>query len=126
MRISDWSSDVCSSDLWIVGLSTRIEKETAFTGRSLADVRGRSLLRYGSPIPISREGDVGDPYPGTVDRSIIGISKGAAASATLDTGIVWRPNALRATFLLEISDDTGAYKLFGDIYGDQQIGRAHV
>lgn len=106
---------------WIVGPSTRIEKETAFTGRSLADVRGRSLLRYGSPVPVAREGDVGDPYPGTVDRSQISMSKGSAASATLDTRIVWRSNSLRATFVLAVSDDTGAYKLFGDIYGDQLI-----
>src|SRR3546814_14491200 len=48
-------------------------------------------------------------------------ASGLAASAALDTGVVWRPNALRATFLLEISDDTGAYKLFGDIYGDQLV-----
>lgn len=106
---------------WIVGPSTRIEQETAFTGRSLADVRGRSLLRYGSPIPMIREGDVGDPYPGTVDRSQIVISKGSPGSATLDTGIIWRPNSLRATFLLAVSDDSGSYKLFGDIYGDQLV-----
>ncbi|WP_287941467.1 glycosyl hydrolase family 28-related protein [Sphingopyxis sp.] len=106
---------------WIVGPSTRIQKETAFTGRSLADVRGRSLLRYGSPVPVAREGDVGDPYPGTVDRSQIVIAKGSAVSATLDTGIVWRPNSLRATFLLAVSDDTGIYKVFGDIYGDQLV-----
>jgi hypothetical protein len=106
---------------WIVGPSTRIEQETAFTGRSLADVRSRSRLRFGSPIPIVREGDVGDPYPGSVDRSQIAISKGNAASATLDTGIIWRPNSLRATFLLAVSDDSGAYKLFGDIYGDQLV-----
>lgn len=106
---------------WIVGPSARIEKETAFTGRSLADVRSRSILRYGSPIPITREGDVGDPFPGTVDRMQTAISKGSTASATLDTGIIWRPNSLRATFLLAVSDDTGAYKLFGDIYGDQLV-----
>lgn len=106
---------------WIAGSSTRIDRETAFIGRTLADVRSRSLIRYRGPIPIAREGDVGDPYPGTVDRSQIEISKGSAAGATLDTRIVWRPNSLRATFLLAISDDSGEYKLFGEIYGDQLV-----
>jgi hypothetical protein len=106
---------------WIVGASTRIEKETARTGRSLADVRSRSRIYYQGPIPIVREGDVGDPLPGSIDRTTVAIPKGSAVTADVDTRIVWRPNSLRATFILSVADDSGAFKLFGDIYGDQLV-----
>src|SRR3546814_19241251 len=36
MRISDWSSDVCSSDLMVEGVTYR--KQTAITGGSIPDV----------------------------------------------------------------------------------------
>src|SRR3546814_11646496 len=45
MRISDWSSDVCSSDLWIVGvllLGLRDPKR-AVLGVNVADSQGREL-----------------------------------------------------------------------------------
>ncbi|MBN8844746.1 MAG: hypothetical protein J0H88_16015 [Sphingomonadales bacterium] len=124
MRFALPFSNNASAELppnWVVGSSTRIEKETALIGRALSDVRSRSLLHYGSPVPITREGDVGDPYPGTIDRSKTVVSRGRLVSATIDTQIAWRANSLRATFLLAVSDDSGAYKLFGDIYGDKLV-----
>nr|WP_277925993.1 glycosyl hydrolase family 28-related protein [Sphingomonas sp. JXJ CY 53] len=106
---------------WTIGPSIQAARDTAFTGRSLSDVRSRSRLHYGAPIPLSREGDVGDPYPGTIDRSGITIATGGGAVATVDSAISWRPNSLRATFILAVMDNAGAHKLFGDIYGDQLV-----
>lgn len=106
---------------WSIGPAIRAERDTAFTGRSLSDVRTRSRLTYGAPIALSREGDVGDPFPGVVDRSRITLAKGPAAVATIDSAITWRPASLRATFILTVVDEGGAHKLFGDIYGDQLV-----
>jgi hypothetical protein len=93
-------------------------KETGITGRSLADVRSKSLLHYQAPVPLVREGDIGDPLPGTIDRCRIVLPRGAAVTAAIDTRIVWRPNSLRATFVLSISHDGGVDKLLGDVNGD--------
>lgn len=106
---------------WIVGASTRIVKETASTGPSPTDVRNKSRIYYEGPIPLVREGDVGAPLPGAVVRCRTAIARGSAAAATIDTGIVWRPNSLRATFILSVVDDGGVHKLFGDVYGDQVV-----
>lgn len=106
---------------WAIGPAIRAERDTAFTGRSLLDVRSRSRQHHGAPIAMTREGDVGDPYPGVVDRTHISLAKGAAATGTVESAITWRPNSLRATFVLTLSDDGGTHKLFGDLYGDQLI-----
>ena len=106
---------------WTIGPSIQVARDTAFTGRSLSDVRSRSRLHYGAPIPLAREGDVGDPFPETIDRSRITMATGTAAVATVDSGITWRPNSLRATFVFTLVDNGGAHKLFGDIYGDQLV-----
>lgn len=106
---------------WSVGPTARVQRETAFTGRSLSDVRSKSRSYFNSPIPITREGDVGDPFSGTVDRARITISNEVVTAAIIDSGIVWRPNALRATFILLIEDDEGEHRVFGDIYGDQVV-----
>lgn len=106
---------------WTLGPSIQAERDTAFTGRSLSDVRSRSRLHYGAPIPLAREGDVGDPFPGTIDRSRITMATGADAIAIVDSAIIWQPHSLRATFIFTLVDNGGTHKLFGDIYGDQLV-----
>lgn len=106
---------------WAIGPTIKVERDTAATGRSLSDVRTRSRLHYGAPIAMTREGDVGDPFPGAVDRTHLTFTAGLSAMATIDSAITWRPNSLRATFTLTVSDDGGRHKVFGDIYGDQLV-----
>lgn len=106
---------------WSIGPTIQVERETAYTGLSLSDVRSRSRQYHGAPIPLVREGNVGSPLPGAVDRSRIALHKGPGATATIDSAIVWSPHALRATFVLTLVDDSGENKLFGEIYGDQLI-----
>lgn len=106
---------------WNAGAVARIVQETGTAGFSLADVRSRSRIHHRGPIPVVREGDIGDPLPGQVDRCRINLARGAAVAATIDTAIAWRPDSLRATFILSLSEDRGMSKLFGDIYGDQLV-----
>lgn len=118
-----FANDVASlpPENWAIGPTIQVERDTAFTGQSLSDVRTRSRLHYGAPIAMTREGDVGDSFPGRVDRTHLTFALGPAATATVDSAITWRPNSLRATFTLTVSDDGGARKVFGDIYGDQLV-----
>src|SRR3546814_10381729 len=52
MRISDWSSDVCSSDLWLRnGLSDRIPRRP---DRRLAEKPDSPLLCFGVPGKVER------------------------------------------------------------------------
>jgi hypothetical protein len=106
---------------WTAGAAARITQETGTVGYTLDDVRSRSRLCHRGPIPLMREGDVGDPLPGSVDRCQVEIAKGDEVGATVDTAIIWRAAALRATFVLVASDDSGLHKVFGDIYGDQLV-----
>lgn len=110
---------------WNAGAVARIVQETGTAGFSLADVRSRSRIHHRGPIPVVREGDIGDPLPGMVDRCRINLPRGAAVGATIETAIAWRPNSLRATFILSLSEDRGMSKLFGDIYGDQLVRHDH-
>src|SRR3546814_5087183 len=52
MRISDWSSDVCSSDLPVA--SARTDRGTAV---AQADLPGRPLLGTGALLPAALAGD---------------------------------------------------------------------
>ncbi|MDF2496159.1 glycosyl hydrolase family 28-related protein [Sphingomonas sp.] len=106
---------------WTTGAAVRVVQETGTVGFTLADVRSRSRIHHHGPIPVVREGDIGDPLPGHVDRCRINIPRGAAVEATIETAIAWRPSSLRATFILSLSEDRGVSKLFGDIYGDQSV-----
>ncbi len=106
---------------WNAGAAARIVQETGTAGYSLTDVRSRSRIYHRGPIPLVREGDIGDPLPGSVDRCRISLPHDAVVAATIDTAIAWRANSLRATFILSVSEDRGTSKLFGEIYGDQLV-----
>src|SRR3546814_5141503 len=49
MRISDWSSDVCSSDLRRGGIDIGVDPEIDFRGHRLADSR-EGVGRAGNPV----------------------------------------------------------------------------
>src|SRR3546814_3867622 len=51
MRISDWSSDVCSSDLLVVGTRTRSNDYRA-NGCIIGDLN--SCMTFGVPLPTQR------------------------------------------------------------------------
>src|SRR3546814_6058298 len=40
MRISDWSSDVCSSDLDVIHRERNLERETACAGQAVCKLKG--------------------------------------------------------------------------------------
>src|SRR3546814_8972161 len=42
MRISDWSSDVCSSDLLRLGINSHISRQKGFTFRRVCVTNGRA------------------------------------------------------------------------------------
>src|SRR3546814_1761089 len=76
MRSSDWSSDVCSSDLWPI--QARSARETGSLSRPAApsDRQGilRALDRHGDRAP----GDKIDPCRNLVDRNANGDTLGEA------------------------------------------------
>src|SRR3546814_20369635 len=49
MRISDWSSDVCSSDLWIIGLADNVIDPAVFLARRGDLVAGKPAWREVAP-----------------------------------------------------------------------------
>src|SRR3546814_10228140 len=52
MRISDWSSDVCSSDLYTIRLTSDITESNGSS--SMASVCGGSLAMMDAGVPITR------------------------------------------------------------------------
>src|SRR3546814_15497283 len=60
MRISDWSSDVCSSDLWLVAeqLAEEQDGRTVYRPNMLASLQRRELLRVADQL----SSEVGKPF----------------------------------------------------------------
>src|SRR3546814_8379086 len=60
MRISDWSSDVCSSDLWLVAeqLAEEQDGRTVYRPNMLASLKRRELLRVADQL----SSEVGKPF----------------------------------------------------------------
>src|SRR3546814_16700548 len=80
MRISDWSSDVCSSDLLAVGKSLRIG-ERAFEQR--ADIDRRALDRERSRLALRKVEHIVDLPAEPADRIHDRVHIGALLVATL-------------------------------------------
>src|SRR3546814_13851584 len=79
MRISDWSSDVCSSDL--IALRPVRPREGDLWGRKLADV---AWMLYASPALLEA---IGGPLPRAEDLArhpLIGWEEGVAGIAAAD------------------------------------------
>src|SRR3546814_1001864 len=67
MRSSDWSSDVCSSDLRSVGGANSIGKRT---GRRLQVGVGRAMAHHGELLQGVFEGDDGRLHRGLITLSL--------------------------------------------------------
>src|SRR3546814_13443182 len=80
MRISDWSSDVCSSDLLAVGKSLRIG-ERAFEQR--ADIDRRALDRERSRLALRKVEHIVDLTAAHADRIHDRVDIGALLVAKL-------------------------------------------
>src|SRR3546814_10809869 len=125
MRISDWSSDVCSSDLLIVGTYTPyyVKNNGTLQYRLTATANGIQDIIFGNTaeqiaagldldtaLPEEREGPLYLNTDLLNDFNLGGIKVAAANSITVDNGLAVAPG--------------------GDIilYGPQvdEIGRAHV
>jgi hypothetical protein len=102
---------------WVQSLSTRYNRMTAVTGTSLTDIRSRSKNFGLGIIPMVRAGDVGQPLLGSVGEHVASFPTGPSVTAKVTTKIVARAEALRAWFILSISDNSGQYRVFGDVWG---------
>src|SRR3546814_5034641 len=107
MRISDWSSDVCSSDLRIRRDNERMDDET--TAATLAAAMDRELA---SPITVSPGADVLVPFvPGRRDERLL---SGRDTATTAEGAIINDIRAGEAVSPLEAA------------IAGAEIGRAHV
>src|SRR3546814_12703326 len=65
MRISDWSSDVCSSDLWLRSTSSRCAKPRGWRRRSAGGCRSGLRPRHRPMSECPGVGDVAPTYGST-------------------------------------------------------------
>src|SRR3546814_7863757 len=116
MRISDWSSDVCSSDL---GINTGFGK--------LASVRigDDELEMLQRNIVLSHAAGVGDPMPLPVVRLMLALKLASLAQGAsgVRPATIAMLEAMLAQDLLPVIPAQGSVGASGDL---AQIGRAHV
>src|SRR3546814_2492104 len=115
MRISDWSSDVCSSDLDAKGLieSYRIEKQN---GASTSSAR-TDLANGSTPQPFALNLSKGRPsYSPALSgadhaRAFLGVQTGCSHSCTFCAPVLARGTARSATIEAVLrSEDTSELK----------------
>lgn len=102
---------------WIVSPLTDLTYQDTFAGTGPTDIRARAKYHAGV-VPTLRTGDVGDPVLGTIPYTTSTFPTSATSTLTINTKIAWRPNSLRAAFVLRVQDDAGIYKVVGDVWGD--------
>src|SRR3546814_5231264 len=115
MRISDWSSDVCSSDLRVAQLLLDAQKLIVF--RDALASSGRAAL----DLPrVHRDGQVGD-------RGVLGLARAVRQHRGVARAVreVDRVERLRQGSDLVDLHQQGVRRAAGDALG-QEIGRAHV
>lgn len=111
------NNDPAFDDEWVTSPNTRLVFESGLEGGSQTDLRARGRF-YAGIVPIVRGGDTGAPWPGTVPFAEVNWEGRAPAQLTLVSKLRWQPDSLFAKFVLSIVDDTGAHRLFGDVFGD--------
>src|SRR3546814_6707511 len=132
MRISDWSSDVCSSDLKASDQACNYFKRADLTLSDADAVSKRTMTApNGKTVTIRRDG-WGVPYIDAEDRESAEYGLGFAAAQDR----LWLFDVLRRAWRGRASEFLGAFDTtyglaieFGPPAGcseDEQIGRAHV
>src|SRR3546814_11093852 len=107
MRISDWSSDVCSSDLLLAGVGDAFQPEIAGAGEDAFELRRRMAdLRRIEADP----GDATQPRQGRVERRLC-LRLAEVAEETED-----QPGgqAVAVAGLVECAGDPGDHRVEGD------------
>src|SRR3546814_7139110 len=114
MRISDWSSDVCSSDLFKLYAKAVVENAKALSSR--LKERGADLVAGGT-----------DTHLALVDLRPLGLTGKAADEALEHAGITCNKNGVpfdplppTQTSGIRVGSPAGTTRGFGE------IGRAHV
>lgn len=83
------------------------------------DVLSKAIVRP-DVLPQRYMGDTGRNFPNQVAFATHQALVPGSSSITIvvDTKIAWRPDTIFAKYRFKVTDGTGAYILFGDIYGD--------
>src|SRR3546814_16166821 len=86
MRISDWSSDVCSSDLGAGALDFDFQRADAMFGGLLAGVFGADLRRIGSRLAAALETHHAGARPGNRIALRVGDGDHRVVDGRVDVG----------------------------------------
>src|SRR3546814_5340974 len=130
MRISDWSSDVCSSDLLAAGHALRLHRRRLWRARG-ASRRAARLPRQSDRHPRMLQGAGADRGDAGQARAATGLGQDSASFSVGSSGRMMRlPAALK--WLVIGASAWAAWRLpivageLARLGGDKEIGRAHV
>lgn len=105
---------------FVGGITSNFRQETNILNSTGTEVLHRNKLHSGA-IPQTHQGDVGTVADNTVASATHEAFQPGSTNIVIlvTTKIKWRPDMLRASFLLNTTAANGQWKFFGDIYGDQ-------
>lgn len=104
---------------WVTSKNTNFRSLINFNADGVTDIRAKTWDYKSGIIPLNYKGDVGAPFSGQIEFSTVTYPTGGSVTLTVLSKIVYQAQGGRATFFLDCTSNTGSFKVFGEIYGNQ-------